>query len=100
MIESLKTALRRTRQAAEARWKEIQYDRAYRERCANNMSWVGALVIVSLAAPACVPRHVDRGITAEHRRCSDAIDAAALVSVAAYDAALADCHARIERLQP
>lgn len=102
IFAAIGTALRRAKQTAEARWNEILFDRDYRQRCIDGTRWMGsiAVVLVGLSASACVPRQVSRAITAEHRRCSEALNAAAEVSVEAFDAEVARCHANIDRIQP
>lgn len=65
---------------------------------ATNRRTLGA-VAIAMALVGCVPRHVTRAITAEHERCGAALDAAAEVSVAAFDAEGARCLENIRRIR-
>jgi hypothetical protein len=78
--------------------KRKEADRAYRQRCDDGAHWVGVVLLcVTFAAPACVPRHVERSIASELRRCEAAINAAPASEAEEIGR---QCHARIERIDP
>lgn len=52
MICALFTALRRYKQALEARKNERRYDKAYRKRCDEGAYWIGLAFVALLSLPA------------------------------------------------
>jgi hypothetical protein len=77
-------------------------ERAFKARITENNErngyrHLGAVILfVCFAAPACVPRHVERSIASELRRCEAAINAAAPEDV---EAERQRCHANLRRIE-